>query len=133
MASNIGGSGLDLKRLVVSSSRQVMFSDGFSGSSSSATSVGGSCAATGEYSDVNQARKEAGGNTMNGRNTTVNTDASGPLLQYLEQARDAAILVQEHKADHQMLPELQQQIQNIGYHGVYAAAERTEADGLSSG
>eukprot|EP00959_Pyramimonas_sp_CCMP1952_P361936 7579716-Pyramimonas_sp.AAC.1 len=133
MASNLGGSGLDLKSSVASPSRLAMFYDGVSGSSSSATSLGGSCAAAGEYSDVNQARNEAGGNTVNGRITTVNTDASGPLLQYLEQARDAAILAQEHKADHQMLPKLQQQIQDIGYHGVYAAAERTEADGLSSG
>eukprot|EP00959_Pyramimonas_sp_CCMP1952_P259615 5428275-Pyramimonas_sp.AAC.1 len=32
-----------------------------------------------------------------------------------------------------MLPMLQQQIQDIGYHGAYAAAGRTEAGGLSSG
>eukprot|EP00959_Pyramimonas_sp_CCMP1952_P436423 9138654-Pyramimonas_sp.AAC.1 len=82
---------------------------------------------------MNQARTEAGRNTMNGRITTVNTDASGPLLQHLEQARDAAILVQEHKADHQMLPKLHRQIQATGYHGAYAAAGRTEADGLSAG
>eukprot|EP00959_Pyramimonas_sp_CCMP1952_P085375 1785449-Pyramimonas_sp.AAC.1 len=92
MAYNLGGSGLDLKSSAASSSRSEMFYDGFSGSSSSATSSVGPCAATGEDSDVNQARKEAGGNTMNGRITTVNTDASGPLLQYLGQARDAAIL-----------------------------------------
>eukprot|EP00959_Pyramimonas_sp_CCMP1952_P061223 1279627-Pyramimonas_sp.AAC.1 len=68
-ASNNGGSGLDLKSSVFSSSRQAMFYDGISGSPRSAT-LGGSYAAAGEYNDMNQARKEAGGNTMNGRTTT---------------------------------------------------------------
>eukprot|EP00959_Pyramimonas_sp_CCMP1952_P053100 1110999-Pyramimonas_sp.AAC.1 len=55
------------------------------------------------------------------------------LLQYVEQARDATILVQGHKSDAGMLPKFQQQLKDIGDHGIYSAAERTESDGLSAG
>eukprot|EP00959_Pyramimonas_sp_CCMP1952_P355214 7440440-Pyramimonas_sp.AAC.1 len=44
---------------------------------------------------------------IKGQIVTVNTDADGPLLRYVEQATDAVILAQEHKSDGSMLPSLQ--------------------------
>ncbi len=43
------------------------------------------------------------------------------------------MLAKEHKPDKDMPPKLQKQLKDLGYHGVFSAAERTEADGLSAG
>eukprot|EP00959_Pyramimonas_sp_CCMP1952_P110097 2303372-Pyramimonas_sp.AAC.1 len=70
---------------------------------------------------------------IKGQIVTVNYDAAGPLLRYVEQATDAVILVEEHKSDGLMLPSLQYKLKCVGYHGIFSAAKRTAADGLSAG
>eukprot|EP00959_Pyramimonas_sp_CCMP1952_P199491 4172508-Pyramimonas_sp.AAC.1 len=79
----------------------------------------------GDLSRKDSSEKHGSNNGVDGQLVATNADAAGPLLAYVEQASDAALLLQEHKSDRAMLPKLQSQLKGI--------ADRTEADGLSAG
>ena len=63
-----------------------------------------------------------------GQITTVNADAAGPLLRYVEGCSSRALLIQEHRMDEASLPSFQGRLLDLGYHGVFAPALKTAND-----